>query len=365
MTAYFPVSLRSIFFVKLFVLCVAGTLTASAETAIYVSVAGENKIVLFHQNAQTGALKRVEAIPVPSESGGLTVSRDRKYLYASLRPAGKLASYAIASQQGHLKWLQTIDAAADPAFLSTDQTGKYLLTAYYVAGKVAVHPIRSDGTLDEEKSLWIDTADKAHAILADPQNQFVFVPHTGPNRIFQFHWNSDTGQLLASQPASLFTGPNTGPRQLAYHPQLDIVYFDNEQGSSVSAYHLDRRHGTLKWMQTLSTIPDTWSESNSCARMEIHPSGKFLYASNRGHDSIAGFAIKEDGSLTALGQFPTEKTPRGFTIDPAGRFLYAAGEGSGKLASYRIDQQTGELIRMRNYHAGARAWWVLAVDLPR
>jgi 6-phosphogluconolactonase len=118
-------------------------------------------------------------------------------------------------------------------------------------------------------------------------------------------------------------------------------------------------------LQTLSTLPDDFKGTNACAEIKIHPTGRFLYVCNRGHDSIAAFTIDGDGKLTALGQFPTEKTPRSFDIDPSGKYLFAAGEPSGKLAGYRINAKSGELTRFATHDVGKMPWWVMAVELKR
>jgi 6-phosphogluconolactonase len=243
--------------------------------------------------------------------------------------------------------LNTVPAGADPSYLATDRSGRYLLTAYYQAGKVTVHAVGKDGTLGEQPLQTVATAEKAHAIVPDPSNRFVFVPHTGPNAIFQFTFDPDTGKLTTNTPARLEAPPGTGPRHLVFHPSKALAYVDNEQGGSVSAYALDTKVGTLSPLHTVSTLPKDFRAANACAEIKIHPSGKFLYASKRGHDSIACFALDDDGRLRALGQTPTEKTPRSFDLVPSGTFLFAAGEGSGKVVSYRIDAKTGELNRRR------------------
>jgi 6-phosphogluconolactonase len=158
-------------------------------------------------------------------------------------------------------------------------------------------------------------------------------------------------------------GPE-GPRHFCFHPQLPAVYFVNEQGGSVTAYRLDADTGTLTPFQTISTLPDGFDGQNACAEIRITPSGRFLYASNRGHDSIACFAVAEGtGELSSLGQQPTEKTPRPFTLDPEGRFLLAAGQGSGRLATYRIDAGTGKLVPLETHALGQNPMWVLVLRL--
>lgn len=149
-----------------------------------------------------------------------------------------------------------------------------------------------------------------------------------------------------------------------FHPFRDMAYVDNEQGGSVTAYALDTKTGRLTSTQTIPTLPKDFKGTNACAEIKIHSTGKFLYASNRGHDSIACFQVDaQDGKLTAIGQEPTEKTPRSFDLDPAGKFLLASGEASGKLAVYRIDGETGALKRLHTYDVGKQPWWVMAVEL--
>jgi len=211
----------------------------------------------------------------------------------------------------------------------------------------------------------ISTADKAHAIVPDPSNCFVFVPHTGPDAIFQFTFDAKSGRLAANSPAKLKTPKGMGPRHLVFHPSKPIAYVDNEQGSSVTAHVLDEKAGTLKVLQTVSTLPQEFKGINAYAEVKIHPSGCFAYVSNRGHDSIAAFALDGEGRLSVIGQTATEKTPRSFDIDPSGKYLFAAGESSGKLASYRIDSKTGELKRLATYEVGKMPWWVLVVELHK
>jgi 6-phosphogluconolactonase len=155
-----------------------------------------------------------------------------------------------------------------------------------------------------------------------------------------------------------------GPRHYCYHPTLDCVYFDNEQASSVTAYHLNPATGTLASFQTLSTLPADFEGQNTCAQIHITPSGKYLYAANRGHDSVACFVVDmASGRLTGLGQQPSEPIPRTFGIDPQGRYLFAAGQGSGRLAAYRIDAQTGALQPLETYEVGKRPMWVMVLKL--
>ena len=155
-----------------------------------------------------------------------------------------------------------------------------------------------------------------------------------------------------------------GPRHFCFHPHRDILYFSNEQGSSVTAYRFNTSAGTLTAMQTVSTLPDGYTGPNSCAQIRIAPSGRFLYAPNRGHNTIAGFAVDAStGLLTPTGHTPAEPIPRAFNLDPDGKFLYAAGLESGRLTAYRIDAGTGGLEPLMTAPVGTRPMWVLTLRL--
>jgi len=335
-----------------------------ADTFVYVSAAAEKRIAVYRLDGATGKLTHTSDCKVAAgEPGALTVDPAKRFLLAAIRSTGKLASFRIDSKSGTLTPLNTVTVGPDPAHISTDRTGRYLLTAYYVDAKMTIHAIAKDGMLSEMPIQSIATADKAHAIVLDPSNRFAFVPHTGPDVIFQFAFDAKTGRLSANSPAKLQTPKGTGPRHLAFHPTLPLAYFDNEQGSGITAFALNEKAGTLKPLQTLSTLPGDFKGTNACAEIRVHPSGRFAYVSNRGHDSIAAFALDESGRLSALGQTATEKTPRSFDIDPSGKFLFAAGESSGKLAGYRIDPKSGELTRFSTHDVGKMPWWVMAVDL--
>ena len=334
----------------------------SAATFVYVSVAGEQAISIWQMDENSGGLTHLSKVEVEGEPGCLTTDPAQKFMFASLRTAGKIASFRIDGATGGLTPVGVISADADPAYLATDRTGRFLMSAYYFAGRVAVHPIGEDGSLDESTGRWTDTDDKAHAIDADPSNRLVLVPHTGPNAVFQFHFDAGEGVLTPSHPDRLQLGSKTGPRHLAFHPRRPWAFFDQEQASAVTACRYSIRKGILTEVMTLPTIPADFSGNNSCAHLELHPSGSFLYAANRGHDSIAMFQVNQlTGRIRGIGQVPTEKTPRSFNVEPQGRFLFAAGQGSARVAAYRIDLLEGGLERIGTYDVGEKPWWIKAV----
>lgn len=336
------------------------TMSLHAETYLYVSMFPEQKIQVFRLDSQSGALSPVETVAVNGSPGCLNVDPQKKFLFASLRTDGTLASFAVDAKSGKLKHLSTapLGKDANAAFVGTDRSGKWLISASYMAGKVVVHKL-NDGTIQTPAVQTVETTKTAHANVFDPSNKFVFVPHVAPNAVYQFAFDAKTGKLTDAGKAP-GGKDKAGPRHLAFHPTLSMAFVSDESGSSITAYRFE---GGLKPVQTLSTLPDGFKGSNTTAEVKVHPNGKFVWVSNRGHDSLAGFAIDAKGGLKALGQTPTEKTPRSFEIDPDGQFVFGAGEGSGKLAVYRLDQNTGALTRIQTYDVGKALSWVMAVKL--
>ncbi|MDE0313744.1 MAG: lactonase family protein [Candidatus Poribacteria bacterium] len=352
------------------------------QSHLYLSIAGENRIAIYTFDVSDGAIEFQEDVNVSGSPGPLTLSPCGNYLYAGLRSSREISTFRIDEKSKQLTLLKTISLDADTCYIATDKTGKYLLSAYYGAGKVTVHAIGDDKTAQDELIQTVETAPHAHYIETDVSNRFAFVPHTVPaNAIYQFHFDPDTGILTENPFGNSNPDEPVGPRHYCEHPNKPIFYFSNEQGSSVSAYNLQKGDpeasisksgdpdytvhdapGLLWEFQTLSTLPADFDEHNSCAQIHIDPQGKFLYVTNRGHDSIAMFSIDEEsGELTALGQQLTEPTPRVFNIDETGNFLFAGGQGSGKLATYRIDRENGVLAPLETYEVGENPMWVLFV----
>ena len=326
-----------------------------------------------------GKLTLRAEVPVSGEPSLLARSPNREVLYVGHRAAPEICSYRIDRDTGGLTLNGTVPAEDAATFLSTDRKGRYLLSAYYISGHAAVHPLGDDGAVGEPPIEWLATDTGAHAIQTDPSNKFAFVPHIArlrdnvlepvreayaPNVIFQFRFDENTGRLTPNSPLRVELGERLGPRHFCFHPTRDIVYFSDEQGSSVTGYRLDTSTGTLTAFQTISTLPDGFAGRNSCSQIQISSSGKFLYVPNRGHNSIAGFSVDAStGQLTAIERVSTEAIPSSFSLDPEGNFLFAAGEASGRLASYRINGDTGELTYLDTYPVGQRPMWVLVTSL--
>ena len=344
-------------------LFLSSVMTLQADTFVYVSMAPEQKIQIYRLDPKDGKLTAVEAVAIEGAPGALGVDPQKKFLFASIRSNSSLASFRIDAATGKLKPLSTaaLPKGENAAFVGTDRTGRWLVSASYAAGKVVVHRLTDDGMIQSPAVQTIETAKTAHSFATDRENKFVFVPHVTPNAVYQFHLDSATGKLTDAGKAAGGTD-KAGPRHIAIHPTQNLAFTSDEVGNSITAYRFDPATG-LKATQTLSTLPADFKGANTTAEVKVHPSGKFVWVSNRGHDSLAGFAIDESGKLSALGQTPTEKTPRSFDFAPDGRYLFGAGEGSGKLAVYQIDRGTGKLTRQDTYDVGKSLTWVLALQL--
>ena len=229
----------------------------------------DDKIAVFTMDARTGQLTPQGEVLVLGGPSPLTMSPDRKVLYVGQRTVPGISSFRIDPATGALTPSGTVAPEAAPTFLSTDRTGRYVLSAYYQGAHAAVHPVGHDGAVGGSPIAWVETAIGAHAIQTDPSNTFAFVPHIdnrgGPNAIFQFKFDPHTGHLTPNSPPRVGQPAGTGPRHFCFHPSKDILYFSNEQGSSVTGYHLGPATGTLSAFQTISTLPTGYERSNTCS----------------------------------------------------------------------------------------------------
>ncbi len=343
-----------------------------AASVLYVSVSEEQRLARFEVDETSGRITLCDSLRVDGTPGAMAVAPDQRTLYVSLRSTNSLGSFRIDETSGKLTPLNVVPAGGNAAYVTTDRTGRYLLTAYYSDGRVAVHALDENGAIGELLHS-IPTAEKAHCIVVDRSNRFTFVPHTGPEKIFQFLFNAETGELNPHDAGPVDTTDADhacGPRHVWLHPTRELAFVSLEQGSAIAACRIDPQGGSLTPIHDtagrpvrVSTIPDDFNEGNSTADIELTPDGRFAYVSNRGHDSLAGFAVDaENGSLTPLGQFATERTPRSFNIHPSGRFLYAAGQNSGNLAAYHISPE-GRLQQFQTLPVGKGPAWVQIVTL--
>jgi 6-phosphogluconolactonase len=338
----------------------------SASLMLYVSESGEKRIAVYQMDPATGDLTRAGAVELPGAPGSLALSPDRRHLYASVRSTQQFATLAVNPQSGALGQPSLTPAGLNAAYVHADKTGRWLLAASYSEGVVGLTPIK-DGLVQGPPTVTMPTGKKAHCIQTDPGNRFAFVPHVGElNKVEQLRFDPAAGTLTSNSPPHMPGGEGQGPRHMQFHPNGRWVYLVNEQGKSVTLCDYDAAGGTLKIRQTVPTVPADWDlTKGSCADIHISADGRFVYASNRGHDSLAVFSIHaETGALISLGQTPTEKTPRSFALMPGGEnYLVSAGEGSHRLIVFRRDPATGALTPLKTYDCGKGPAWVVGLEL--
>jgi len=348
---------------------------------LYVGLQDDDKIVRFDIDAGSGKLALSGETPAAGAPSVFAISPDRRVLHVGFRGTPAIESCRIDPASGALTSLGRVATEHAPTYLATDRTGKYLLSAHYQGGYAAVYPLGSDGAVSGPALDRQNTAPGAHAILTDPSNCFAFVPHIarlndnvleppknnpGPNFIAQFRFDEATGRLSPNTPFKLDPPGPIGPRHFCLHPTLDLAYFSDEQGCSVTAYRIDRASGTLSVVGTVPSLPAGVTVRNTCSQIYLTPSGRFLYVGNRGHNTIAGFAVDPaTGRLTPAGHAPTEAVPTAFGLDSTGTFLFSAGTATGRLASYRVNGAAGALTPLGIYTAGKRPAAVLAVPVGR
>ena len=333
---------------------------------VYVPSGREPQLQIHELDPQTGRLALINEVKLRSSGSAMCTDKLKKYLYVTVRDGSDIVvvTFQIDHTNGGLSRIAELDLEGHhPWYLSTDRTGRFLLAAYYSDGLVTVHPIGEDGAAHGPVVDRHETERFAHWVATDPTNQFAFVPHVATaNTIYQFRFDESTGKLSPNGQA--MPSPGQGPRHMAFHPTLDIVYADNEQECSVSVYKLDTSNGTLKILQTVSTLPEEGFEgAKSNAQLHLHPDARAVYASNRGPDSIAMFSIDpHSGTITSMGQQTAQKVPRSFGIDEDGNYLVSGADQSNILTSFRIDRR-GVLEVVEEYNIGASCAWVLPVKI--
>jgi 6-phosphogluconolactonase len=337
----------------------------NTETLVYVGTytRGKGEGIHIYRLDPTGALE-----PAGKATGGanpsfLAFHPSQHYLYAvnSLKefagePGGAVSAFSIDPRSGALTVLnQQPSQGIEPCYLSVDATGRYVLLVNYTSGSVCVLPIEHDGRLGaptdhvQHHGASVDPrrqeAAHAHSVVLDPANRYALVADLGLDKIMVYQLNLAHGKLIPNEEPWASVRAGSGPRHIAFHPNGRYVYVINELGNTVTAFAYDGGQGALREIETVSALPEGFQGVNYSADVHISPSGRFLYGSNRGHDSIVIMAIDEhSGKLTCVGHEPTQgRTPRNFALDPTGTLLLAANQDSGNVVTFRIDQETGKL----------------------
>ena len=338
-------------------------------------------IYLFEMNRSTGALSQRALFENDSNPSWLALNSSRTHLYSGNETdtykgasSGSVSAYSIERSSGRLTLLNTVaSGGAGPAYISVHPSGKYVLSANYAGGTVAVLPIRANGEVGDATdvkhdhgpvgslhaasappgSFAISGHDKphAHTIESDPSGRFVISTDLGMDRILVWKFDSERGKLMPNDPAFVPVPPGDGPRHIVFHPNKRWFYSLQEEGSTLIAFDYDGATGKLTAKQTISTLPKGFTGTSFTSEVRISSDGRFLYAGNRLHDTIAFFSIDAaDGKLAFVGEEWTRGDyPRSFTIDPTGNFLYSCNQRSDAVTTFRVNRQTGRLTFTGQY----------------
>jgi len=330
----------------------------------YTEEGSESKgIYAYRFDSETEQLTPIGLAAEAINPSFLAVHPNHRFVYAvnevsnyKGQKSGAVSAFAIDRATGKLTLLnQVASRGGDPCYISLDKTGEHVLVANYGGGSIAVFPVLKDGRLGEASAFIQHSGHgtnpdrqegpHAHSIDVSPDNRFAVVNDLGLDETLVYGFNGAHGSLAAANPNIAKADPGAGPRHLAFHPSGRFAYVINEMQSAITAFRYDPAAGQLQKIQTISSLPKDFSGHDEAAEIQVHPSGKFLYASNRGHDSIAVFAIDASkGALTPVQYVSTKGgSPRSFEIAPGGSLLFAENEKSDDIVLFHINPQTGRL----------------------
>lgn len=316
-------------------------------------------IAIYRMDDQSGAWTHAETVTGIPNPSFLTLAPDQRFLYCvhGGNDFSAVSAFARDSETGGLTFLNRQQSGgANPVALVIEPTNRFVAVANYFNGTVGLLPIGADGTLGALRDLATQTGPPGphpteqtnphpHDAVLDPAGRYLVIPDKGLDKVFIYRLDAERGALMPADPPSVTARPGAAPRHAAFHPHLPYAYVINEIDSTITTYAYDAAHGTLDERQVLSTLPPDFTGTSTTAEIAVAPSGRFLYGSNRGHDSIAIFAIDAaTGTLTPLAWESTQGAmPRFFALDPSGNFLYAANQGSDTIVTFRVDRATGAL----------------------
>ncbi len=321
-------------------------------------------IYAFRMDPASGALEPAGKTTGVANPSYLAFDGTQRFLYAvnelksyEDNPTGTVSAFAVDPATGGLRFLnKQLTHGTDPCHVLVDAKRRHVFVANFMSGSVSVFPLRDDGSLAEASDFIqhqgssIDPARQkgphAHSVTLDKANGRAFVPDLGLDKLLIYKFDAHRGMLEPNNVPWLKMKPGAGPRAIALHPGGNFAYLVNELNSTLAALAYDEAAGAFQELQIVPTLPPGFAGDSTCADVQISPSGAFLYASNRGHDSIAVYRIDQRaGTLTYVAHTPTEgRTPRSFCIDPTGTFLLAANQDTDTVVTFRIDAQTGRLL---------------------
>ena len=325
----------------------AGTYTSASSEGIY----------LFELDSASGALTPKGLAVKTGNPSFLALHPDKPILYAVGENAGDdgtLSAFAIEPSTGGLTLINAQPSRGGwPCHVAVAPDGDFVAIANYGGGSVWIFPLLPDGSLRAGAAFAQHSGrgpnaarqdgPHAHGVTFGPTGKFLFVPDLGIDLVMAYRFDHVTGAIVQHEAGGARVAPGAGPRHIVFHPDGNFAYVVNELNSTVTAFRYNAGDGALESIQSIATLPPAFTGENTTAEIVVHPTGRFLYASNRGHDTIATFAIEPaTGQLAALGHTPTGgKTPRNFNVDPSGRFLLAANQDTGNIVVFRIAPETG------------------------
>lgn len=354
---------------------------ASDVTSVYIGTNGAGPgtgIARARFDATTGTLSKPELAVITPDPAYLLLHPEGHTLYAAnTGTPGGVSAFAIAPARGELTLRNGRPSPGrGPSHLGIDASGRFLFDANYGDGHVRVHALNVDGSLGEQTAFVQheghsvhperQTRAHAHCVMTDPTNGFALVADLGLDQVVVYRFDASSGELTPSNPPFLKLPPGSGPRHLAWHSNGRWLYVVNELANTVTACRWDAARGALEPMQTVPTLPADFTASNTAAEIGVHPNGKFVYASNRGHDSIAIFAIDEaSGKLSPLGHVSSRgKTPRYFAFDPTGRWMLVTNHDSDAIVTFAVDPETGALTPHGDMVSWARPHGIVLLPMP-
>ena len=299
-----------------------------------------------------GAWTLIQVIDTPPNPQFLALDHRQNFLYAAHGSHSEISAYSIDKTTGKLEFLNKQPTGGNNgSHVSIDPTNRYVVLA--IGPGVAVYPINQDGSLAAFSDRVLPAGvpgprtehSHPHQVLFDLTGRFLLVPDHGIDKVHVYRLDAATGKLVPNDPPSVKTRYGTAPRHLTFHPAKPFAYVLHEHESTVGAYHWNSERGALEPFQTTATAPTSYTGKNTCSEIAITASGNFVYASNRGHDSIAIFAVDGNtGMLSPVAWEPTQgRKPRFFTLDPSGNLLYAANEDTDTIVAFRVDRESGKL----------------------
>jgi 6-phosphogluconolactonase len=312
---------------------------------------------VYRIDAASGQWTQVQLVKETVNPSWLTLDRQQRCLYAAHGDGNEATAFAIDRATGQLTLTnRQATKGRNGVRLGIDASNKFAVIANYSTGTVAVLPIDTDGSLGALTDLVTlegkpgphrteQASSHPHDVVFDPRGRFVVVPDKGLDTTFVFRLDTGRGKLVPAEPPLVASRPGAGPRHADFHPGKPYLYQINELDSTVTTFSVDATRGELMPLQTITTLPPSFTGASTTSEIVVAPSGRFVYGSNRGHDSIVIFAIDgATGTLTPVGWESTQgRVPRFFALDPSGAFLYAANQNSDTIVAFAVDQGTGKL----------------------